>query len=480
MRRLQIGLFALGLTAGSSVSADAAGDDCTHEVSSGDTLSAIALEHGTTQAAIKRLNPKLAKNPDQLRLGDQIKVCEASPSQSKSRAKSSDDVDDDDKGRGHGGRRCGRGGSIQSYEVKSGDTLSKIASKLDVDESAITSHNAKLKKNPDLLRVGDAIDVCTDERAGTPKKSKLCDMRTPVHMHEVVPGEHLGQIAGRYGVSRSELVAWNRGRLPNPDMLKVGTELRVCPEIVPHERKKITYTVAPGDTFGEIAKKYDLTRRELEMYQRGKVTDTSALRDGQELVVWVDGQVVPGFGDLDDDKGTLSGGIQLPAGRHYHVKWEAAAWGTATTVKAIQSAVSDYQRRSPGGPKIHIGDISKRGGGKFPPHLSHQHGRDVDVGYVLKGPLANETKFKDATEQNLDVARTWRLVKAFIDTGKVRYIFMDHRIQKLLYEHAKSRGASDNLLDELFQYPRGKGRTHGMIRHWKGHRNHFHVRFRRD
>ena len=216
------------------------------------------------------------------------------------------------------------------------------------------------------------------------------------------------------------------------------------------------------------------------MYQRGKVTDTSSLREGQELIVWVDGRVVPGFGEIDDDKGTLKGGIQLPAGKHYHVKWEAAAWGTSTTVKAIQSAVKDYQRRAPGGPKIHIGDISKRAGGKFPPHLSHQFGRDVDIGYVLKGPLANETKFKNATEDNLDVARTWRLVKAIIDTGKVRYIFMDHRIQKLLYEHAKSRGASDNLLDELFQYPRGKGRTHGMIRHWKGHRNHFHVRFRRD
>jgi hypothetical protein len=38
---------------------------------------------------------------------------------------------------------------------------------------------------------------------------------------------------------------------------------------------------------------------------------------------------------------------------------------------------------------------------------------------------------------------------------------------------------SQDDLDELFQYPRGKNRTRGIIRHSKGHVNHFHVRFRK-
>ena len=33
-------------------------------------------------------------------------------------------------------------------------------------------------------------------------------------------------------------------------------------------------------------------------------------------------------------------------------------------------------------------------------------------------------------------------------------------------------------LDALFQYPRGKRRSYGLIRHWRNHVNHFHVRFR--
>ncbi len=71
------------------------------------------------------------------------------------------------------------------------------------------------------------------------------------------------------------------------------------------------------------------------------------------------------------------------------------------------------------------------------------------------------------------------MIKAFTDTDDVVYVFMDYGLQKLLYEYAKEQGVSEDTLDELFQYPRGRGRTHGIIRHWKGHVNHFHVRFRK-
>lgn len=58
-------------------------------------------------------------------------------------------------------------------------------------------------------------------------------------------------------------------------------------------------------------------------------------------------------------------------------------------------------------------------------------------------------------------------------------IFMDDEIQKLQYEHSEKQGASEELLDELFQSPRGRGRSHGIIRHWRGHASHFHVCFRK-
>ena len=113
----------------------------------------------------------------------------------------------------------------------------------------------------------------------------------------------------------------------------------------------------------------------------------------------------------------------------------------------------------------------------FPPHLSHRHGRDVDVGYVLHGPEADDERFRAAGAHNLDLARSWALLDAFLAAGAVHYVFADYGVQRLLYEHAVSLGVGPERLAEVFQYPRGRHAPHGIVRHWRGHVNHFHVRF---
>lgn len=180
----------------------------------------------------------------------------------------------------------------------------------------------------------------------------------------------------------------------------------------------------------------------------------------------------------EDFAGVLTHGVQLPPGPGYVVKTTDHAWGTPRTIRLLQEAIRGYTRGGRGGPKIHVGDVSLRGGGVFPPHLSHRHGRDVDVGYVLKGVDADETRFVTAGRDNLDVARSWALIEAMLATGEVHYVFMDYGLQRLFYEHALAEGASPQRLAELLQYPRGEGAPFGVIRHWRGHRNHFHVRFR--
>lgn len=448
--------------------ARAADDDCIHAVAAGETLGHIANVHGVTQRALIDANSELKKNPDMLRVGQKLDVCAAKSAGESSTASSG--------GTKKKAKRCGSSGQIVEHEVAKGDTLGRIVHRYDTSERDIFKRNPELAEEPHVLRVGQTVEICVDHRRA--KASKVCGFRTPLHQHEVVPGENLGQIAGRYGVRRSDLLKWNSRLRKNPDLLSVGNTVAVCPEIAPRQRDRITYEVQPGDNLGTIAERYDLTARELERFQRGKLDDPSKLRPGDKLVVWVDGGIVDGFGSISDDEGVLAAGVQLPPGQHYHIKWEAGAWGTASSIRAIQTAVSSYKKKMPGGPKVRIGDISKRGGGPFQPHSSHQHGRDVDVGYVLTGDHADEKRFRGATKDNLDVARTWRLIKSFIDTNEVVYVFVDYKLQELLYEHAKGLGASEELLDELFQYPRGRRRTHGIIRHWKGHTNHFHVRFR--
>lgn len=318
-------------------------------------------------------------------------------------------------------------------------------------------------------------------RAPRPKKSKLCAYRTPLYEHVVVEGEHLGSIAGRYGVMRKDLVEINPD-LKNPDLIRPGDKINVCPELAPRTRREVVYEVKAGDSLLNIAKSYELSLDELLAQQPNPVLDPNLIRPGQKLVIELEGEIVPGFEpDVARryDRGSLHSSHRLPKGVGYAIKRPHLAFGTKSTVSTIQSVIDRYHRRANGGPLVHVGDISREGGGPLKGHVSHQRGVDVDIGLVLEGDKKNDLRFHGANEHNLDVRRTWILVHEFLKTGQVRYIFLDYRLQKLLYEHAKKTGVSQAELDEYFQYPRGRGRNYGIVRHWKGHRNHIHVRFRR-
>ncbi len=316
------------------------------------------------------------------------------------------------------------------------------------------------------------------------KGDKACEFRMPVYLHEVLEGEMVSSIAPRYGVRITDIKRLN----PNLDINKIrpGQKLRVCPEIAPRLREEFVYTVKSGDMLSKIGEKYGLLAREIVRLQSGKLrkrldANMNDLRPGDELTLIVDRGVLAEYAPKNEDRGTLKVGIQLTPGKGYYIKRPHLAYGTAACIKAIKAAVSRYKQTKVGkaGPQIHIGDISSRGGGPLRGHKSHQKGVDVDVGLVLSGAEANEVRFRTGNANNLDIPRTWTLIKAFVDSADVRAVFLDYNIQKLLYEYAKKQKVSEATLSELFQYPRGRGRNFGIIRHWKGHRDHFHVRFRK-
>lgn len=323
-----------------------------------------------------------------------------------------------------------------------------------------------------------------------------CDHRVPLWTHVVMPGENLGAIAGRYGVRRKDIVALNPTTIADENLIRVGDGLKICPEIFPRVVERKSHVIAPGETLTSIAARYDLEVEALVAMQPGGIPDPDRVHPGHMLRLELDAGLVEDFrppppkpkkkrakgknkqgGKKSTGRGRVS--VQLAEDPRVYRKRPRLAYGTAKTIGLLSDVVAKYRKRHARAPKVLIGDISKRGGGKLDPHLSHRNGRDVDVGYVLQGKDAKRTRFSGVTLDNLDVPRTWSLLKSFLDTGEVQYIFLDYTLQKALYDHAKSRGASDETLDELFQYPRGRGRSHGIIRHWRSHRNHFHVRFRR-
>lgn len=421
-----------------------------HTVAKGEVLSVIASDHGVRLADLVRDNPGLDK--DAVREGQELLICLPKPKAHPS---------------------CGGGRRVYEHTVHSGETLGWIAKRYAVSEAELRARNATLGQG-DRLRAGQALKVCTlPQRA---HGARACDYRSPLHKHVVVPGEWLAEIASRYGVRQKDIVRLNAHLQRNPDYLRTGMRISVCPEIAPHQRERLVHTVQSGQTIVSIAADYDLNPRQLIRFQEGRLKDPDRLRLGQHLIVWKDGKTVPGFGIDDEGTGTLVAGVQLPPNPHYMIKNESLAWGTAKTVRLLQQAIASY-RRSSGGPKVRIGDLSRKGGGHLPPHKSHRTGEDVDVGYALKSPTEG-VRFVRATRTNLDLKRTWQLLNAFLETGQVRYIFMDYDIQEWLYDYAKSRGVRQHTLDELFQYPRGKRRAAGIIRQDPGHDDHFHVRFR--
>lgn len=126
-------------------------------VQSGDTLGAIALRVGKTQAELLSLNPEL--EPDRIREGQLLKIADF-------------------------GRRI-------EHVIAPGEVLSRLAQRYDVTLRELTRWNPKL--NPDRVRDGQKLTVYTrvpasrSESIGTPTRGKLLYGEIlPVHAGYVV------------------------------------------------------------------------------------------------------------------------------------------------------------------------------------------------------------------------------------------------------------------------------------------------------
>ena len=217
-----------------------------YTVKSGDTLSTIAEDYGTTADAIAKLNN--IKNPDLISVGQVLNI---------------------------------RGNSketVTTYTIKSGDTLSEIAKKHGTTVNAIASANGI--SNPNLISVGQTLKINgTAKSAPAPKKTttssaiKVGDRVTlsrsasKYYTGENIPNSVKGktytvqQVAnGR--VLLKEIVSWvftkdvsKGGSSPAPapkaKSIKVGSKVRikssasryVTGQKIPNSVKGKTYTV---------------------------------------------------------------------------------------------------------------------------------------------------------------------------------------------------------------------------------------------
>jgi hypothetical protein len=155
--------------------------------------------------------------------------------------------------------------------------------------------------------------------------------------------------------------------------------------------------------------------------------------------------------------GRLVDGTQLPVEGPDWVTWNPATdsrpnlphrlHGHERTIRAVLSVAAGYRNAHPEAPKVVVGDISFREGGRMDQHVSHQNGLDVDVYYPrrdghLSAPLSSGQVDRELAQDLLD---------RFLAAG-AKVVFVG--------------------------YSTGLRGPSGVVVPYPNHENHMHVRFR--
>jgi hypothetical protein len=307
--------------------------------------------------------------------------------------------------------------------------------------------------------------------------------------HRIRYRERLNQIAVRYRVEREDLVKWNRlaPQLVYPP--KRRRALKVLTRRVPPPRFKVHTVAREGESWGDIATRFRVEIPDLVAwnwrYRRPK--------KGRVLEVWVDPahevHVAPGEGPeppvirIRDDarsigkpqRGRIENSVQLPKSTLYDRGHPWVLWGSSHAVENVVVAIGAFRRDTGFEGKIVVGSMSRRGGRRLPPHVSHQSGRDVDIRLpLLPGLPSNDSPNPD----EVDWYATWGLIKAFVDTGEASLIFLDIDLHRRVYEAARVLGVPKTELAEILMWPFWKGGERPVVRHADGHDAHIHVRIK--
>ncbi len=252
----------------------------------------------------------------------------------------------------------------------------------------------------------------------------------------------------------------------------------------------LRHTVAKGETWRTLAKRYEVDEKRLRRWNQGRAR---RLKRGEVLHVWVEIETPPTsvqellatLPPLDGDgesvglpnRGHLERGVAIPTmPSWWTLRRPDEAFGSAFAVQQLTNAIARYRIASGRFDPLSIGSMSRKTGGKLRPHSSHQSGRDIDI----RLPGRRDLPAKEIPDEldEVDWDATWVLVKSFIESGQVEFIFLDASRQAELASAARRANATSAQLDEWLQWPRPTNSNAGVVRDEPGHTAHIHVRFR--
>ena len=186
------------------------------------------------------------------------------------------------------------------------------------------------------------------------------------------------------------------------------------------------------------------------------------------------------------NRGRLVDGVQLQGSERIRIVPAYAGvdsrWGVAELVAMLERAAEVVHQRHPTS-VLSVGDISSRSGGQLREHLSHQSGRDVDIGFYMldqRGRPVYLPRFWEVQADGtcaanravrFDDARNWTLIEALLtDKGaSVQRIFVSNDVRARLLREAERRQVPLAIrlrAARVMMQPRGT----------TPHADHFHVR----
>lgn len=228
----------------------------THVVARGETLSEIAARYGVQLRELMVMNN--IRRPERLRAGQKLLIGV----------------------QGAGGRVAVDADGRRVYTVRSGDSLSRIASRERVTVRNLQQWNG----------MGQSARIHPGQRLyiSAPGTTRLATDNFITHT--VRRGENASLVAQRYGVSTGDLLTWNG--LTKRSVLQVGQKLRVygvrsgaMTEVAEASDQKVVHKVARGENASVIAARYNVSTSEFLKWN--ELSERSVLRAGDEYVVYL-------------------------------------------------------------------------------------------------------------------------------------------------------------------------------------------------
>ena len=161
--------------------------------------------------------------------------------------------------------------SYQTYTVKSGDTLSAIASKFGTSYQKIASDNGI--PNPNIIHPGQVLKIY----GGSNQSNSTPSYQT----YTVKSGDTLSGIGSKFGVSYQKIAADNN--ISNPNLIHPGQVLKIYTD-QPQQPVYETYIVKSGDTLSEIAQQLRTTVDKIA--RDNGINNVNLITIGQKLKIY--------------------------------------------------------------------------------------------------------------------------------------------------------------------------------------------------